>query len=156
MRRHSKSWTAPRLGLALALAGLTLGLVAPAAAKESESCRQWRGEHRGYEVEVVRLYLTGATQRALDEAVFELLQREAYLTSCEQSVRAARVDLVGWRLVGRVPEEYPSAVVESLLARAGFDVSLDALLSGAVGVAYRPAPPARTRGPRARDLRAAR
>ena len=40
---------------------------------------------------MVKRYLGRAPQRELDEAVFELLQREAYLTSCDQSVRAARV-----------------------------------------------------------------
>jgi hypothetical protein len=53
-----------------------------------------------------------------------VLQREAYLTSCEISVDGGRQDLVGWRLVGRMPEEYGSAVVESVLERAGFATEL--------------------------------
>ena len=78
--------------------------------------------------EVVRLYLNGASQRALDEAVFELVQREAYLTSCPASVPAARPVMVGWRLVDRSPDDYASAVVESLLEQAGFDLSLRSLV----------------------------
>jgi hypothetical protein len=76
---------------------------------------------------VVRLYLGGAPQRELDTALFEMFQREAYLTSCDTSVQAGRGDMVGWRLVGRPPEDYGSAVLESVLERAGFDVGLRSL-----------------------------
>ena len=116
-----------RGGIRRAAAGIVSGAIAlggVAAWGESDPCREWRAEHRHYEAEAVRRFLTGGSQRSVDEALFELLQREAYLTSCDQSVRDARVELVGWRLVDRPAEEYGSAVVESLLARAGFDVSL--------------------------------
>ncbi len=73
---------------------------------------------------MVQRYLRGAPNRGVDAAIFEMLQREAYLTSCDVSVAAARGELVGWRLVGRMPEEYGSAVLESVLERAGFDVGL--------------------------------
>ncbi len=126
----------------LAVAALGAGRSAGA----NESCREWMAEHRHWKVEVVRRYLHGGPERELDEAVFELLQREAYLTSCEQSVAGARDELVGWRLVGRLPEEYASAVLESLLDRAGFDVSLVGLFAGMPGmVAARPALGARWR-----------
>jgi len=69
-------------------------------------------------------YLTGAPQREIDGALFEMLQREAYLTSCDVSAQGSRGVLVGWRLVGRNPDEYGSAVLESVLERAGFDVGL--------------------------------
>ena len=126
-------------------------VVGASAFAESDSCREWAGEHRRFKAVVVRSYLRGAPQRELDEAVFELLQREAYLTSCEQSVRTAREDLVGWRLVGRVPEEYASAVLESLLERAGFDVSLRSVVGDSLPVAvtsHRPGDPGPRRGAR--------
>jgi hypothetical protein len=56
-----------------------------------------------------------------------VLQREAYLTSCDISVDGGRDELVGWRLVDRLPEEYGSAVVESVLERAGFQIELRTL-----------------------------
>ena len=99
-------------------------LLAGAASADSESCREWRHEHRGWKTETLRRYLRGAPQRDVDDAVFETLQREAWLTSCDVSVRVGRDELVGWRLVGRNPDEYGSAVAESVLARAGFDVGL--------------------------------
>ena len=107
-------------GAALALA-LLLGLQAQA---DMDSCREWRGEHRAWKTEGLRRYLRGAPQRELDEAVFEVLQREAFLTSCEISVEGGRDELVGWRLVGKLPEEYSGALVESVLDRAGFDLEL--------------------------------
>ena len=80
---------------------------------------------------MLRRYLRGAPEREVDAAVFELLQREAYLTSCEVSVEGGRDKLVGWRLVGRTPDEYGSAVAESVLERAGFDLSLRSLFEPA-------------------------
>ena len=89
--------------------------------------REGRHEHRRWKTEALRRYLRGAPQLDVDAAVFELLQREAYLTSCETSVAVGHGELVGWRLVGRTPEDYGSAVVESVLERAGFDVELSGL-----------------------------
>ncbi len=103
---------------------VALLLFAGGASAELDSCREWRAEHRKWKTEVVRRYLRGAPNRGVDAAIFEMLQREAYLTSCDVSVAAARGELVGWRLVGRMPEEYGSAVLESVLERAGFDVGL--------------------------------
>jgi hypothetical protein len=113
-------------GAALAIGVVLVGTLATA----SDSCREWRTEHLQWKTEVLRRYLRGAAERDLDAAVFELLQREAYLTSCDMSVEGGRDDLVGWRLVGRTPEDYGSAVVESILERAGFDLSLRELLDG--------------------------
>ena len=112
-------------GAALA-AGL---LLAGSAAADNESCREWRQDHLAWKTEVLRRYLKGASQRDVDAAVFEVLQREAYLTSCEISVRSGRDELVGWRLVDRNPEEYGSVVVESVLDRAGFDLGLESIFS---------------------------
>ncbi len=115
---------------------LAAALLAGGAAQAADSCREWRGEHRRFKTEVVRLYLTGAPQAELDAAVFELLQREAFLTSCDVSVEGARNELVGWRLVGRAPDEYGAAVVESVLERGGFDLELRRLFdSPSVGLA---------------------
>ena len=127
MKRASK-----RLGGGIAGAALAASLlVASNAAAADDSCREWRLEHRGWKAEALRRYLRGAPEREVDAAVFELLQREAYLTSCEVSVEGGRDELVGWRLVGRTPDEYGSAVAESVLGRAGFDLSLHSLFEPA-------------------------
>jgi hypothetical protein len=111
-----------------------------------------RYEPRDWKTEVVRRYLHGAPQREVDDAIFEMLQREAYLTSCDVSVAAARGELVGWRLVGRMPEEYGSAVLESVLERAGFDLGLRSLFDGdqsaMTAAARSPGPPKLRRGSR--------
>jgi hypothetical protein len=109
------------VGRAALAAGLLLSGVAGA---DPESCREWRAEHVRWKTEALRRYLRAAPQPELDAAVFEVLQRETWLTSCEVSVRSARDDLVGWRLVGRLPEDYGAAVAESVLERAGFDLGL--------------------------------
>ena len=120
MRKTIRIMSAGAGGGALVLS-LLLGVSAQA---DIDSCRDWRGEHRYWKTQGLRRYLHDAPQRELDEAVFEVLQREAYLTSCELSVEGGRDDLVGWRLVDKLPEEYGSAVVESVLERAGFELEL--------------------------------
>ena len=129
---QTRKWISRGAGGAALLMGLLLGATAQAG---DESCREWRAEHRSWKTEGLRRYLRGAPQRELDEAVFEVLQREAYLTSCEISVKGGRSELVGWRLVGRMPEEYGSAIVESVLERAGFELDPRELFT---------APPSRT------------
>ena len=99
-------------------------LVGAAAAGGDDSCREWEREHCQWKAEAMRLYLRGEPQRALDAAIFEMLQREAYLTSCEVSVQVSRDAMVGWRLVGRLPDDYGGAVLEAVLERAGFDLDL--------------------------------
>jgi len=100
---------------------------AGAAAANPDSCREWRAEHRRWKTEALVRVLLGAPERDVDDAIFEVLQREAYLTSCETSLEGGRDAFLGWRLVGRPPEEYGSAVAESLLERAGFDLDLKPL-----------------------------
>jgi len=107
-----------------AVAGMALLITGGSAGAASDSCREWRYEHSDWQAEVMHRYLTGAPQREIDGALFEMLQREAYLTSCDVSAQGSRGVLVGWRLVGRNPDEYGSAVLESVLERAGFDVGL--------------------------------
>jgi hypothetical protein len=94
------------------------------ASAQPDSCRDWRNEHRQWKIETLRRSLHGAPQADIDAAVFELLQREAYLTSCETSLEGGRDDLIGWRLVGRLSDEYGTAVMESVLERAGFTLDL--------------------------------
>lgn len=108
--------------VALLAALAASALLAQRAGAVSETCREWRSEHRTWTVEAMRRYLSGAPQRSLDEAVFEMLQREAYLTSCGVTVAGARAELVGWRLIGRAPDDYGSAVLESILSRAGMEL----------------------------------
>jgi hypothetical protein len=136
-----------------ALAAILAGgvLAAGSVSAAGDSCREWSAEHRQWKLEVLRCSLGGAAQSDLDAAVFEMLQREAYLTSCDLSTEGARDELVGWRLVDRLPDDYPSAVLESVLVRGGFDLDLrplfeDALArSVAASGAARPAPGARSR-----------
>ncbi len=111
-------------------AALVLAASAGAAAAESDPCREWVSEHERWKKEVVGRYLSPVPQEDLDKAVFELLQREAYLTSCDESVRAGRAERVAWRMLDRLPDEYAAAVVESLLESAGFDLGLDELRGG--------------------------
>jgi hypothetical protein len=131
------------------LAAVSAALLGAGAAQAGDSCREWRGEHLAWKTEVVRRYLGGAPQRDLDAAIFEVLQREAYLTSCEVSVQGARADLVGWRIVGRTPEEYGSAVLESVLERGGFDLDLRRMFAAAPPVVAAPRPGPRPPGRRA-------
>jgi hypothetical protein len=106
-------------------AALAAGLLGAGSAEaDNDSCREWWVEHAQWKTEAVRRYLRAAPQPEVDAAVFEVLQREAYLSSCDVSVRSARQELVGWRLVDRTPDEFGSAVVESVLERAGFDLGL--------------------------------
>jgi hypothetical protein len=124
---------------------IAVALLAAATSAASDSCREWKLEHRDWKTLALGRYLHGAPQRELDEAVFEMLQREAYLTSCEISVEGGRSELVGWRLVGRLPEDYGSAVVESVLERAGFDLTLREMF--ATGAASMASAPLRDVGP---------
>jgi hypothetical protein len=112
-----------RAAAAWVLVGAGLTAAAPASA-DSASCREWSAEHREWKAEAVRRYLEGAPRQAMDTAVFELLQREAFLTSCDLPVSRARDAFVGWRLVGLGPEEYGRAVVQSLLAESGLTLDV--------------------------------
>ena len=119
MASRTRRWLRLLSTLAVAAA---LGPHAARAAEEP--CREWRVEHRRLTAEVLRAWLAGAPQHELDATIFELLQREAWLTSCDLPAETARDELVGWRLVGRAPDHYGAAVVESVLERAGFDPAL--------------------------------
>ena len=109
-------WGGVAAAVVLALSGV--------ASADSASCREWRAEHVQWKTEVMRRFLGGAPQRAVDEAVFEMLQREAYLTACDTPVEVARCEMVGWRLGDRPADEYASAVLESVLDQAGFEVEV--------------------------------
>ncbi|MBW2668036.1 MAG: hypothetical protein JRE13_17235 [Deltaproteobacteria bacterium] len=113
-------------------ATVALLLGAADARAGTDSCREWQKEHCEWKARAVKRYLGGAPQRELDEAVFEILQLEAYLTSCDVSGRSARNTMVGWRLVDRATDEFSSAVIESVLERSGFDVGLRSRLSGVI------------------------
>ena len=115
-RNSMWSWGAVAAVAVLALSGV--------ASADSSACREWRAEHIQWKTEVIRRFLGGAPQRVLDEALFEMLQREAYLTACDIPVGVARCEMVGWRLGDRAPDEYASAVLESVLDQAGFEVEV--------------------------------
>ncbi len=122
--KKSMRWIVGDVGGAVLAMSLLAGVSAHA---DNDSCREWRAEHRAWKTEGLRRVLLGAPPRELDEAIFEMLQREAYLTSCDISVEGGRDVWVGWRLVDKMPEEYGSAVVESVLERAGFELELRGL-----------------------------
>ena len=128
MPARTRRWL--RLLSALALAA-ALG---PHAARAGDDpCREWRIEHRRLTGEVLHAWLAGAPQRELDASIFELLQREAWLSSCELPPEAGREELVGWRLVGRPPDHYGAAIVESVLERGGFDPALGHMFRRSAG-----------------------
>lgn len=106
--------------------GLAVVCIGGGANAATETCREWLGEHEDWKGRVLGLALVDAPQRAIDEAFFELVQREAYLTSCPARVDAQRGRMIGWRLVGLAPEEYAGAVIESVLEEGGFDLDLRA------------------------------
>jgi hypothetical protein len=106
------------------VAALCVLLLAGGVQAVSETCRDWQDEHAEWKARVVALALADAPRRSLDEAMFELVQREAYLTSCPARVASQRPYMVGWRLVGRSVDEYPAAVLESVLEAGGFDLDL--------------------------------
>ena len=114
----------PRIWLQGAVVAAAVLALSGVASADSASCREWSAEHVQWKTEVMRRFLGGAPQRAVDEAVFEMLQREAYLTACDIPVEVARCEMVGWRLGERPADEYASAVLESVLDQAGFEVEL--------------------------------
>jgi hypothetical protein len=113
-----------RLACILGAACAAAALVAGPALADGDSCREWLREHSDWKARAIARYLGGAPQRDLDTAVFEILQREAYLTSCEMSAQESRAPMVGWRLIDRTPDDYAVAVIDSVLARAGLDPEL--------------------------------
>lgn len=130
MKRTRMAGTTRTLRWATGLiAAMGVSLWAGAAAATSPTCRDWQDEHRAWKTRAVKLYLDGSAQRELDAALFEMIQREAWLTACDLSIEGARAELVGWRLVDRDPDEYGSAVVESVLVRAGMDLELRPLFA---------------------------
>lgn len=113
----------------LLLTGVSIAGIAAAGAAQADSCREWTQEHWAIKSDIVRLYLKGAGQETLDGAVFELLQREAYMTSCDPSSVIQPTHQVGWRLLDRDPDEYAGAVMEALLADAGIAPKLAGLFA---------------------------
>ena len=111
--------------LIVVAAGLAVaGILSGASAAKAGTCDDWREEHAQWKAKVLVLRLRGAPQRELDQSMFELLQREAYLTSCDLPSRFARTELVGWRLVGRDRIDLSEAVIDCVLEQAGFGLDL--------------------------------
>ena len=108
-----------------ALVGILVGGAVDARADEA-ACREWQEEHCAWKAETLRRSLVEAPRPEVEAALFELLQREAFLTACDMPVDHARSTLVGWRLVGRPADEYGDAVLESILVRSGLDLDLRA------------------------------
>ena len=113
------------LGGALCCAALGAGAAASAAGPGvSPACREWRSEHHHWSARALGRILVAAPQASVDAALLEVLQRETYLTSCPVSVAGARFELIGWRLVGRTPDAFAGALIESVLERAGIELDL--------------------------------
>jgi hypothetical protein len=139
MRNHALF--SRRFAGAACAAAVTVALLGGGAARaDDESCRVWLREHCDWKAKAISLYLTGAPQRDLDAALFEMLQREAYLTSCEVPAQVSRAPMVGWRLVGRTPDDYGGAVLESVLERAGLDMDLRDQFGDELGPPAEPSP----------------
>jgi hypothetical protein len=135
---------AGRLGALITAAAVLFA--ASASAGHSDACREWRAEHSELKGRAAGLVLSGAPQAKIDGVVFELLQREAYMSACRTSVARGRGEMVGWRLIGRPAASFGTAVLESILEQSGFDLSL-ASLGG------RPRSPALTANVRASHAR---
>ena len=119
-------------------------LLAGAAAEASQTCREWWHDHEEWKAQVIGLYLSDASQREVDEAMFELVQLEAYLTACAGPLPAQRARLVSHRTLGRPVDEFAAAVAEGVLEQSGFDLSLDdVLLAGERRPSALAAPPSR-------------
>ena len=144
-----------RAAAAWVLVGAGLTAAAPASA-DGASCREWSAEHQAWKAETVRRYLEGVPRDSLDTAVFELLQREAFLTSCDFSVGRARETFVGWRLVGLSPDDYGRAVVESVLAEAGLALDLRSWFGSMISQAPAPSVGSLADDPAAAPLSAGR
>ncbi len=125
--RGPRHWLAFRVSLLLTLA-LAASLLVANAGYASQTCREWWRDHETWKARVVALYLSSASQRELDGAMFEVVQLEAYLTACESTSPAERSRLVSHRTLGRPVDDYGAAVVESLLEESGFDLSLAAFV----------------------------
>ncbi len=52
--------------------------------------------------------------------------------------------MVGWRLVGRTPDDYGGAVLESVLERAGLDMDLRGEVGEELGPPSEPSPASNT------------
>jgi hypothetical protein len=129
MKRSAANATglAGRRWIAAGLVLVALGWVGqPSLA--SETCREWWREHQNWKAKALAFYLSDASQRELDAAMFEVVQLEAYLTVCEGAPPGKRARLVSQRTVGRPVDEYAATVAESLLEQAGLDLSLESVL----------------------------
>jgi len=138
----SRSLAGSPSAVALTVALMAALLGGGAAHADDDTCRVWLREHCDWKAKAISRYLKGAPQRELDVAIFEMLQREAYLTSCEVSAQVSRAPMVGWRLVGRTPDDYGSAVLESVLERTGLDMDLRQELGEVIESPAQPGPAA--------------
>jgi len=134
--RTTERWVSVAAVVAMLAAVASPGL----ARGETDACVEWRVEHRDWKIEALQATLRGRPQAAIDETIFEVLQREAYLTSCETAVPVARAEWIGWRLAERSPDQYGAALLETVLAQGGFDFELAELSHGLAGM-RREAPP---------------
>ncbi len=105
----------------LFILAVALSFAVPATA---DSCRDWTREHQAMKAKAIRLYLQGAPSGELDALLFDLLQHEAYLTSCNIPARVARCQMIGWRLADRPTADFARAPLESVLEDAGFPVDM--------------------------------
>lgn len=125
IRSRRSAWMGTLVGVA------ALGFSSMA---QADSCDDWRDEHADWKAKALAMRLRNAPQPETDRVMFEMLQREAYLSSCDLPSAVVRGDLVGWRLVERDRLDLSDAVLDSVLERAGFELDLATRIANA-GVA---------------------
>jgi len=108
----------------LGAAAAALLVSSPITARaEDDICKTWVKEHCMKKADYIRLYLdSSASMAALDRNLYEMLQLESYLLSCNMPEQRLRRSLVGWRLTGKSPDEYGQAVLASAYAEAGLEL----------------------------------
>lgn len=108
--------------VAILLVLLIAGLPTPAAA-EDDICKTWVREHCMAKAEYIRLYLDpSVSAEKLDRRLYDMLQLESYLLSCNLPEQRRRRSLVGWRLIDKSADSFGQAVLASAYAEAGLEL----------------------------------
>lgn len=109
----------------LAATAFAAMVLAPRPARaEDDICKTWVREHCMAKADYIRLYLDpSVSAAALDRRLYELLQLESYLLSCDIPEQRLRRSLVGWRLIGKPADSFGGEVFASAYAEAGLQLN---------------------------------
>ncbi|MEE8312638.1 MAG: hypothetical protein V3R77_10280 [Candidatus Binatia bacterium] len=109
----------------LAATAFAATVAAPTPARaEDDICKTWVREHCMAKADYIRSYLDPSVPaEALDRRLYEMLQLESYLLSCNIPEQRLRRSLVGWRLIGKSPDSFGREVFASAYAEAGLELS---------------------------------